>query len=114
MLTPQRKSRLQLTINQGHPGPVSSTRANSREIAIQEFWASYLQAFLDDFGGKLIHTVIYCPMEDMLGGATLVMGSTVLADVLDTPVAKLTVSEYIDLRYNFFDCWSLLPSVLCP
>lgn len=46
-------------------------------------------------------------MEDMLGGATLVMGSAVLADVLDTPVAKLTVSEYIDLCYNFFDCWSL-------
>lgn len=46
-------------------------------------------------------------MDDMLDCTTFVVGSAVLTDVLDAPVAELTVSEYINLCYNFFDCWSL-------
>lgn len=46
-------------------------------------------------------------MDDMLDCTTFVVGSAVLTDVLDAPVAELTVSEYINLCYNFFGCWSL-------
>lgn len=104
----RRASQLQLTVYQWHPRPVGTTRADAREVAIQKFRTPYLQAFFDNLRGKLIHAVIDRALKDMLGGATLVMRSAVLANVLDTPVAKLTVGEVIDLGYDFFNCGSLL------
>lgn len=107
MLTSAKEVQTSLTINQGHSRPVSTARADSREVAIQELCASYLQAFLHNFGGKLIHAVIDGVMDDMLDCATLVMGSAVLTNMLDAPVAELTVSEYINLCYDFFNGRSL-------
>lgn len=46
-------------------------------------------------------------MDDMLDCTAFVVGSTMLTDVLDAPVAELTASEHINFCYHFFNCWSL-------
>ena len=43
----------------------------------------------------------------MVSSSTTIGGSTVFADVLDTPVAELAVSDNIDARQDFVDTGSL-------
>jgi hypothetical protein len=97
----------QLTIDQWHARPVSPASADTREIMIHKLGAANLETFFHNLRCELIHAVIHSPAKNMLNGAALVVGSTVLADVLDAPVPELTMSKYIDLRQYFLDCWSL-------
>lgn len=105
------------TINQWHTGPVRTACADSIEIPVQERGSANLKALLHDLRGKLIHTVINGPVNDMLNGTILVVGSTVFADMLDTPVAELAVGEHVDFRDNLFNgrplarIVSMLPNV---
>jgi hypothetical protein len=39
----------------------------------------------------------------VLDGTALVMRSSMFADMLNTPISKLTVGKEIDFRKNFFD-----------
>ena len=89
---------LGLTIDQGHPRSVSTACANAAKIAIKEFGPSYLQAFLNDFGGELIDAVVNRPMENMLNGTALIVGSTMLTDMLDTPIPKLAMGKGVNIR----------------
>lgn len=74
---------------------------------IHELCAANLEAFFHNLRCKLIHAVIHSPAKNMLNSSALVVGSTVLADVLNAPIPELTMSKYIDLRQYFFDCRSL-------
>lgn len=47
-------------------------------------------------------------VKDVLDRATLVMGGTVLTDMLNAPVAELAMCEYIYFPQYFFNCRSLL------
>lgn len=83
---------VQLTINQRHPRSISTTSTHARKITIQKFRAAYLQTFLYNFRGKLVHTVVNCPKKDMFNGAAPIVRGTMLADMLNAPIAKLSMS----------------------
>lgn len=97
----------QLTIDQRHARSVRSASADTREIMIHELRAANLEAFFHNLRCELIHAVIHSPAKNMLNSTALVVGSTVLADVLNAPIPELTMSEYINLRQYFFNCRSL-------
>lgn len=84
---------LPLTVDQWHPRSISATSAHMVEVPVQELGATDFQTFLNNLRGKLIHAVIHSMVEDMLNRTALVMGSAMLANVLDAPVAKLAMSE---------------------
>jgi hypothetical protein len=96
-----------LTVNQGHPRSVSPAGTHATKVAIKELRASYLQAFLDNLGGELIHAVVNCPEENVLGGTALVMRSAVLTDMLNAPISKLAMGEGVDVCDYLFDCRAL-------
>lgn len=50
-------------------------------------------------------------MENMLNCTALVVGSAMLTDVLDAPVAELAMGKQIDLRQDLFDSRSLLQTL---
>jgi hypothetical protein len=56
----------------------------------------------------LVHAVLGAEAKDVVNGATSVSGSAMLADVLNAPVAKLTVGDNIDAGQHFVDAGTLL------
>lgn len=45
----------------------------------------------------MVHAIVDCPKKDVLNGAAFVMRSTVFANMLDAPIAKLALGEEVDL-----------------
>lgn len=88
----------QLTVDQWHTGTVGTASADASEIMLHELGTANLEALFHNFGRKLIHTVVHSPANDMLDSTALVMGSTMLANVLDAPIPKLTMSKNINFR----------------
>lgn len=85
--------------------------AYALEVSFQEFGAANLKAFLDDLGCKLIHAVFGSIAEHMVDGTATILGSSVLTNMLDAPVAKLTMSHDVDVVKHLVDTGALFPLV---
>lgn len=96
-----------LTVNKWHARSMSSSFADALQVAIHELWSADLQALLDHFGCELVDAIVGGEAEDMLNGAALVRWQTVFADMLNAPVAELTVGDHIDAGEDFVDAWTL-------
>lgn len=83
-----------------------SVRVRSRddsEISIEKFNTANLEAFLDDLRGVLIDAVAVGVDEDVIDDSPLVRGCAVLAEMLNTPIAELTMSYEIDVGNDLFN-----------
>jgi hypothetical protein len=58
-------------------------------------------------GGILIHTVLRCKAEDVVDGTAAISRGTMLADVLNAPVAELAMGNHIDASEDFVDAGTL-------
>ena len=96
-----------LTIDQRDAGTIGTPLADSLEVALQKFSSTNLETLLDDLGGELIHTVLGGIPKDMVDGTATVSWGTMLTDVLDAPVAKLAVSNYVDAGEDLVDARAL-------
>lgn len=74
---------------------------------IQELGPGHLETFFDYLGGELIGTVLGGKAKDMLDGTTLVSRTTVLANVLDTPITELAMRDNVDTTEDFVDARTL-------
>jgi hypothetical protein len=90
------RSDISLTIDQWHAGTILATFANPLKVAVQEVVAANLQTFLDDLGSILVHAVISREPDNMVDSSATVGRGSVLADMLDAPIAKLTMRDHID------------------
>lgn len=104
----ERKAHFKLTVNQWHSRSISAASADSRKIAFQELRASDFQTFFDYLGRKLVHTVVHSKMKNMLDSAAFVVRSAMLTNMLNAPVAELTMCKDVHLPQNFFNGESLL------
>ena len=98
---------ISLTVDEWHARTIRAAFADPFKVAVKELIATNLEAFLNDFGGVLIHTVLASKAEDMANSTATISRSAVLADVLDTPVAKLTVRDDINASKNLVDAGTL-------
>lgn len=80
---------------------------NDTEVTIHEFNTADLEAFLHNFGSKLINAVIVGIVENVVDDTALVGWGTMLAQVLDTPIAELTMSDEVDVCDHFLDSRAL-------
>jgi len=101
------RQRIERTINQRDAWAVRASFTNSDEVAFQKVRASDLEAFLDDLRSKLIHAVFGGVAEDMIDSATTVRWQPMLADMLNAPVAKLSMSNNIDAGEDLVDAGTL-------
>jgi hypothetical protein len=97
-------------INQWNAGAVETTFANTIEIPAQEINAANLEALLNNLGCKLVHAVFRGIADDMVNGTAAVSWSTMLADVLDAPVAELAMSDNVNACKNLLDARALRQS----
>lgn len=94
-------------VDQRNARTVETTLADSVKVAAKKLRASDLEAFLNDLGSELIHGVLGGVSNDMINGTAAVRRGTMLADMLDAPVAKLAVRHNIDVGKDFLDAWAL-------
>lgn len=99
-------------VDEWNTGTIHTPLADSIEIAAQEFGATNLEALFNDLGSKLVHRVLRCVPNHMIDGTATVCRSTVLTNVLDTPIAELAVSHNVDVQKNFLDAGTLLLNVI--
>lgn len=83
-------------VNQWHARALRTTFADALEIAVEELIAANLKALLDDLGSILVHAVFGREAENVVDGAVAISRSSVLADVLNAPVAELAVGDDIN------------------
>jgi hypothetical protein len=94
-------------IDEGNSRTVESTLTNAIQITTQKLYTTYFEALFDNLGSELIHAVFRSISNDMINSTAAVSWSAMLADMLDTPVAKLTVSHNIDACKYLFNARTL-------
>jgi hypothetical protein len=94
-------------VNEGNAGSVGTALADAVQVASEEFGSSNLEALLDDLGRKLVGAVLRRIANNMINGPAAVGGGTVLADVLDAPIAKLAVGNNVNVGEDFLNAGTL-------
>src|SRR5690242_13352375 len=84
-------------VNERNPRTVWSGGSDNTKIAIQEIHSTDLEAFFHDFGCKLVNAVVVRVGENVIDDTTLIGRGSMLAKVLNAPVAELTVSDEVDV-----------------
>jgi hypothetical protein len=90
-------------IDQWYAWTIWTTLANTVEVSAQKFDSTDLEALLDNLGSKLIHAILGSVANNMVDGAATIGWSAVLANVLDAPIAKLTMSNDVDAGKNLLN-----------
>lgn len=94
-------------VDERNAGSVGTALADSIQVASEELRSSNLEALLDDLGRKLIRAVLGRITNHMIDSAAAVGRGTVLADVLDAPIAELAVGNNVNVREDFLNAGTL-------
>ena len=95
-------------VDKRNSGTVCTSSGNDTEVAIQELVTADLETLLNNFGCELIDAVVVRVGQDVVDDTTLVGRRAVLAEVLDTPIAELTMSDEVDIVDHLLDSRALL------
>ena len=95
-------------VDKRHARAIRTSLTYDVEVAIEEVRTTDLEALFNDLGSKLIHAVLGGVAEDMVNGTIAVAKSAMLADVLDAPVAELTVSDNVNAGEDLVDARALV------
>ena len=96
-----------LTVNERNARTFRMGGRDNCKVTVHEFDAANLQTFLHNLGSKLVDAVVVSICENVVDNAALVGWRAMLAQMLDTPVAKLTMGNEVDACDDFLDGWTL-------
>ena len=85
-----------LTVNQGDARTVRATLADPFQIALEEFGSTNFETFLDHLGRKLVHAILSRIAKDVVDRTAAVSRRAMFTNVLDTPIAKLSMGHNIN------------------
>jgi hypothetical protein len=101
-------------VDQWNARTVETTLTDAIKIAAEEVDTTYLEALLNNLGSKLVHAILRGVADDMVNGSAAISWGTMLADVLDAPVAKLAMSNDVNACQNFLNARALEYCKLSP
>lgn len=78
------------------------------EVTIKKLDATNLETLLDNFRSILVDTVAIGIDQDVIDDPTLVRRGAVLTEMLNTPIAKLAMSDKINVGDNFLNSRAFL------
>lgn len=87
--------------------PVRAALTDAIQVSTEELRSANLQTLLDHLGGELIRAVFGGVSNNVIDGTAAVGGGSMLANVLDAPVAKLSVGNNVNVGEDFLDAGSL-------
>lgn len=94
-------------IDERNTGTISSAFTDAVKISAQKLWASNLETLLDHLRGKLVHTILGSIADDVIDRTAAISRGAMLTNVLNTPIAELSMRDDIDVRQNFLDARAL-------
>lgn len=94
-------------INQGDSRSVHATLTYSVKVTSQKIGTTYLQAFFNDLRSILIHAVFSCVANYVINCSASVGRRAVFADVLNAPIAELSMGNDVNVGQDFFDTRTL-------
>lgn len=94
-------------VDQRNARTVETTLTDTIEVATEEVNTTNLEALLNNLGCKLIHAVLGSIADDMVNGSAAISWGTMLADVLDAPVAKLAMGNDVNALQDFLNAGAL-------
>lgn len=92
-----------LTVNERDTWTIWVSSGDDAKVPLEKFDTTDLEALLHNLGSKLVNAVAVRVHEDVVNDTTLVRRGTMLAEVLDAPIAELTMSDQIDVGNDFLD-----------
>lgn len=96
-----------LTVDQWHAWAIRTSFADLVEITIEEIRSTNFETLLNDLRSELIGAIFSGVLQDVLNGATFVSRGTMLAYMLNAPVAKLTMRDNVDIGKDLADARTL-------
>lgn len=96
-----------LTVDECHARAFRLSFANDGQVLAKELVAFDLKALLDYLRRVLIDTVVHRTMKDMIDSTTHIIWCAMLADVLNTPIAELAMSNEINVAQHLFNALTL-------
>jgi len=87
---------------------IISSLANAVEITAEKLNTSNLEAFLNNLRSELVHAVLRGVADDVVDSTSAICWSTMLTDVLNAPVAKLSMSNDVNAGKDLLDAWALM------
>jgi len=94
-------------INQGNARTIVVTFTDSIKVASKEVDTADLEALLNNLRSELVHAVLGSIADDMVNGSAAISWGTMLADMLNAPVAELSMSDNVDAGKNLLDARAL-------
>ena len=87
-------------------------RGDNAQVSLHKLGTTNLEALFDNFGSKLVDAVAVSIGKNVVNDTALVRWRRMLSQVLDAPIAKLTVSDKVDAGNDFLYGGALEKSVL--
>lgn len=94
-------------VDERNARPVGTAFADAIQVSTKELRPANLQTLLDDFGSELIRAIFGSVSNDVVDSTAAVSGSSMLANVLNAPVAKLPVGNNVNVCKDFLDAGAL-------
>jgi uncharacterized metal-binding protein len=94
-------------INQWDACPVVAPLANPIQVTAKEIRSSNFEALFNNLGRELIRRIFGSKSNHMVNCSASIGRPTVLANVLDAPVAKLAVRDDVNVGQDLFDTRTL-------
>lgn len=94
-------------IDQWNAWSVETSFTDSVKVAPKEINTTNLEAFLNNLGGELIHAIFRSIANDVVNCTASISWGTMFANVLDAPIAELTMSNNINAGKNLFNAGTL-------
>jgi hypothetical protein len=85
-----------------------TSSGDDTQVLIQELMTANLETFLNNLGGELIDAVVVGVVQNVVDDTALVRRRAMLAKMLDAPVAKLAMSNEVNVGDHFLDGRALL------
>lgn len=84
-------------VDKRYPWAVNASLTHSIKVTAKEFSTADLQTLFNNLGGELVHRVLRGVPNNMVNGSAPVCRGSMLANVLDTPITKLTVGHNVNV-----------------
>ncbi len=97
-----------LTVDEGDARTLRMSSRHNTQVTVHELGTTDLEALLHNLGSKLVDAVAVSVGENVVDDTALVRRRTMFAQVLDTPVSELAMSNQIDACNDFFNGRALI------
>ena len=94
-------------VDQRDAGTIQATFTDTIKVTTKKVDTTNLKAFFNNLRSKLIHAVFGSVTDNMVNSPATISWCSMLADMLNTPVAELSMGNNVNAGKNFFNARTL-------